>query len=116
MTINSAAQMENVLDVLKVLLAGLSIVFLFAFFIQWKLSKYRLPVIAFYMKKKFVRHNVVLGTGVVALSLAYIIEFLWLNLQPAEPSGQLIVSSLEAVALVCIGYSYYKLMRLQIPA
>ncbi len=116
MVMDNLTQTENVLQVLKIMLASLAVIFLFAFFIQWKISKYRLPVIAFYMKKRFVRHNIVLGTGIVALSLAYVIEFLWLNVKPFDPGGKLLVDVLEAVSLVCIGFSYYKLMRLQIPA
>ena len=116
MAVNVMVQTEGVLEVLKVLLAGLTVVFLFAFFIQWKFSKYRLPVIAFYMKKRFVKHNVVLGTGIVALSLAYIIDFLWMSMRPADSGGKLVVNSLETLSLACIGYSYYKLMRLPIPA
>jgi hypothetical protein len=110
-----AAELEDVMMVLKVLLAALSVIFLFGFFVQWKLSKYRLPVIAFYTKKRFVRHNIVLGTGIVSLSLAYIINFLWMSLKPEDPGGAVIVSLLEVLALMCIGYSYYKLVRLQIP-
>jgi len=68
------------------------------------------------MKKRFVKHNVVLGTGIVALSLAYIIEFLLMNAKPSDGTGRVFVDALQVVALGCIGYSYYKLMRLQIPA
>jgi hypothetical protein len=113
---NAMVQTESVLNVLKVILAALSVVFLFAFFIQWKLSKYRLPVIAFYTKKRFVKHNIVLGTGIVALSLAYITEFVCGYVRPADPVGGLVVNALEVVSLICIGYSYYKLMRLDMPA
>ncbi len=116
MTVDTISQTENVLQVLKIMLSSLAVIFLFAFFIQWKISKYRLPVIAFYMKKRFVRHNIVLGTGIVALSLAYVIEFVWLNIKPLDPVGKILVDILEAISLVCIGFSYYKLMRLQIPA
>jgi hypothetical protein len=117
---DTLSQFEMVLATLKVLLASLSVIFLFGFFIQWKFSKYRLPVIAFYTKKRFVKHNIVLGTGVVALSLAYIADFLYGSAGPeklgqAATSGKIIVSLLETLGLVCIGYSYYKLMRLQIP-
>ena len=112
----AVTQFEMVLVILKVLLASLSVVFLFGFFVQWKFAKYRLPVIAFYTKKRFVTHNVVLGTGVVALSLAYITDFLRMSVSPTGEGGKLVVSLLETIALVCIGYSYYKLVRLQIPA
>lgn len=120
MTADSLTQLDMVLSTLKVLLASLSVIFLFGFFIQWKFSKYRLPVIAFYTKKRFVKHNVVLGTGVVALSLAYIVDFLHGGIAGGDASqtamsGKVIVGLLEAIGLVCIGYSYYKLMRLQIP-
>ncbi|MFH1447968.1 MAG: hypothetical protein ABIG39_03835 [Candidatus Micrarchaeota archaeon] len=108
-------QIELMLMILKVLLASLSVLFLFGFFVQWKFSRYRLPVIAFYTKKRFVKHNIILGTGVIALSLAYIIEFFVVALGQDTGGGSVIVGLLETVAIVCIGYSYYKLVRLQIP-
>ncbi len=108
-------QFDLILIILKVLLASLSVLFLFGFFIQWKFSRYRLPVIAFYTKKRFVKHNIVLGTGIIALSLAYIIEFLDMSVNPVTQEGNIIVSLLETLALMCIGYSYYKLVRLQVP-
>lgn len=106
---------EQVMVVLKLLLACMSIIFLFAFFMQWKFLRLKLPSIAFYTKGKFVKHNVALGTGIVCLSLAYIVDFIAITNNVETDSMKLTVYSLEVIALAFIGYSYYKLIRFEIP-
>ena len=108
-------QLFQMISLVKVLLACLAVLFLFGFFIQWKFFRHRLPSMAFYMKKRFVKHNVVLGTGVILLSLAFIVDFAMDQTETGKESLAILSSVLQVLALAAIGYSYYKLVRLELP-
>ena len=110
-------QTTTILSLVKVLLACLAVLFLFGFFVQWKFFRHRLPSMAFYTKRKFIRHNVILGTGVSLLSLAFIVDFAVQQAQtgPGSANLALLSSVLEVFSLMAIGYSYYKLVRLEVP-
>ncbi|MCX6778010.1 MAG: hypothetical protein NT157_03950 [Candidatus Micrarchaeota archaeon] len=104
-----------IISLVKVLLACLAVLFLFGFFMRWKFFRHRLPSLAFYTKRMFIRHNIVLGTGMIMLSLAFIVDFIAPEAGGGAENMGLMASVLEVFALVAISYSYYKLVRLEVP-
>lgn len=99
--------------VIKVTLAILTVLFFLSFYIKWGSSKRGLPMLLFYTRWKIAKNNFSIGLGMCALALAFILDFLILLTFLEEPIWRAAANVLEVLALVLIGYSFYKIMRVE---
>ena len=104
-------QVNFAIEVMKMILSVITILFLSVFFLQWKVGKQNLSLIAFYTKSKIVKHNTLMALGIIALSAAFIVHFLTINSIVVGEVAGIVTTSLEVIALMCMGFSYYKLVR-----
>jgi hypothetical protein len=108
-----APQQLAAIYLIKVILAALTVAFLFAFQIRWVMTKYDLSVLDFYTKWKFFKQSIAVGAGIFLLSAAFLLEF-WQYAGWLPGSNYLLaVNLLEVLALIFFGYSYYRLARMQ---
>jgi len=109
----SSAQQLALTYVVKVILAVLAVAFLIFFQIRWVATKYDLSVLHFYIKWKFFRQSLPAGAGVLLLAVAFLLDFARYANLINNPNILLIINLLEILALMCFGYTYYRLARLQ---
>lgn len=100
-----------VANIVKALLALTTLVFILLFYLQWFLLKSRLNALELYARSRFMKNSLGLGLGMVALSLAFVIDA-GLSLGRLQGGGlELSRSLLEVLALVLFGWWYYALSR-----
>jgi hypothetical protein len=109
----TSAQQLALTYVVKVILAVLAVVFLIFFQLRWVATKYDLSVLHFYIKWKFFRQSLPAGAGVLLLAVAFLLDFARYANLINDPNLLLIINFLEILALMCFGYTYYRLARLQ---
>lgn len=114
----------GIFSVLKVVLGVLVIFFISIFYARWRKTGAQSDsnLVSFYAKMKFAKHYTVLGVGIFAIVLAFLVEyFLEVGVFVCPLSSvdvcapRIAMHALEVVALVCMGYSAYKLARLEVP-
>lgn len=98
-------------NVLKGILAALSLVFLAAFYAHWVMFKYSHNTMDYIGKRKIIEHNKGLAAGLLVLCVGLVLDSLnELGLvKGSEPVLAVDVLLVAAVAL--FGYWYYKLAR-----
>ncbi|RLG18675.1 hypothetical protein DRN67_03905 [Candidatus Micrarchaeota archaeon] len=111
-SLDSTQQLAS-LYLVKVLLAALTVAFLIAFQLRWIITKYDLSVLDFYTKWKFFRQSLAIGTGIFLLSIAFMLDFGQYTGRFHGQDYTALTTTLEILALVFFGYSYYKLARLR---
>ncbi|VVC02548.1 Uncharacterised protein [Candidatus Burarchaeum australiense] len=106
-------QQLNLTYVIKVILAVLAVGFLVFFQLRWVATKYDLSVLHFYIKWKFFKQSLPAGAGILFLASAFLLDFAQYVHWVQGESVQLAINLLEILALVFVGYTYYRLARLQ---
>ncbi|MBI5159319.1 hypothetical protein HY992_04320 [Candidatus Micrarchaeota archaeon] len=99
------------INILKGILAALSLVFLAAFYAHWIAFKYSHNTMEYIAKRKIVEHNKGLAVGLLVLSIGLIVDSLN-ELGVLNGSEYVLaVDVLLVIAVACMGYWYYKLSR-----
>ncbi len=104
-----------VVSLVRMILTSLVLLLLAFFYIQWRLAKGSLSPLVYYTRSKLVKQNLLLGIGVILLSGGFILDSLTQLGYLVGEDWKLAAGLLEVGAIGLIGYSYYKLVRTEVP-
>lgn len=108
------SEMNYFLQVMKVFLGFLAIIYFVYFYFSWNRVKYKVSIMTFYAFTKIIRKGSWMVFGIFLLFLSFICEIAVL-LGFLQDTIYVIINIFQVVSLIFIGFSFYALMRVDMP-